>query len=874
MTQKETPLMRQYHQIKKKHADAVLFFRMGDFFETFEEDAVITAKVCGITLTKRNNGEAGEVPLAGFPHHQLDAYLPKLVRAGYRVAVCEQIEDPKLARGIVRRDVIEVVTPGVAMYDKLLDVKRNNYVSAVHISIHGSIAYIGFACADISTGEFFTMEIPLTDFRSTLETIMPAELVVSKNQFAEIKQFTEQMESPPALTRLEDWIFEQSFARDVLLNHFKTPTLKGFGVEELQSGQIVAGVVLHYITETQKSNAVQVTTLRHHDPSDYMILDYATRRNLELTFSLHDNNDATLIAHLDKTESPMGGRLFKKWITRPLRKLSVIERRLKAVRALLTNDATLRDIRHDISEIGDLERIIAKICARRCTPRDVTALRRGLQKIPLLRASMLSLQEPAFAQLSENMPPLDELIRYIGETFIDDPTAALGTGSVFRSGFSEELDEVCSAMRNGKTWVHNYQERLRQETSISTLKVGFNNVFGYYIEVTHTHKGKTPETWVRKQTMTNAERYITPELKEIEDKILNAEEKISSLEQNLFDQVLQKIIHFTEQIQTTAMSVAALDCLQSFATVAHEYNYCEPIVDETNILDIREGRHPVVERLLPIGKNFTANSLQLDCENEQIHIITGPNMSGKSCFLRQTALIVLLAQVGSFVPAHSAHCGMTDRIFTRVGAQDNLAAGESTFLVEMQEAANILNNATVKSLILLDEVGRGTATFDGISIAWSLAEYVHDVIGAKTLFATHYHELNELATLFPRIHNYQVEVKEINDTVIFTHKVIQGSTDHSFGIHVAQMAGLPPAVVQRATHILETLEGKKKEIPAIPIPPKQNSSSRTKDDSQLSIFEFKDDRIRERIKALDINSLTPLQALQTIADLQKEIKNS
>lgn len=873
MAQKETPLMRQYHQIKKKHADSILFFRMGDFFETFEEDAVITAKVCGITLTKRNNGEAGEVPLAGFPHHQLDAYLPKMVRAGYRVAVCEQLEDPKLARGIVRRDVIEVVTPGVAMYDKLLDVKRNNYVGSVFISIEKGIARVGFSCADISTGEFFTMEILLSDLRATLETIMPTELIVSKNQFAEIKQFIDQMENPPALTKLEEWIFEISFTRETLLRHFKTPTLKGFGVEELKSGQIAAGVVLYYITETQKSTASQITKLRHYDPSDYMTLDYATRRNLELTFSLHDNNDATLIAHLDKTQSPMGGRLFKQWITRPLRKLTVIQRRLNAVKTLLSNSRTLEDIRHDISEIGDLERIIAKVCARRCTPRDVTALKRGLQKVPLLRASMISYNEPTLLQLSEQIPDLHELVSYIDSVLIDEPTLALGTGSVFRPGFSQELDTVNEAMRNGKMWVSSYQERLRQETGISTLKVGFNNVFGYYIEVTHTHKSKTPESWIRKQTMTNAERYITPELKEIEDKILNAEQYISTIEQNLFDQILQHIIQHTEHIQSTAASIAALDCLQSFATVANEYHYSEPIVDESDILDIQQGRHPVVERLLPVGKSFTANSLHLNCSEQQIHIITGPNMSGKSCFLRQTALIVLLAQVGSYVPAHSAHCGMIDRIFTRVGAQDNLAAGESTFLVEMQEAANILNNATNRSLILLDEVGRGTATFDGISIAWSLAEYIHDNIGAKTLFATHYHELNELAGLFDRIHNYQVEVKEIEDTVIFTHKVINGSTDHSFGIHVAQMAGMPLSVVERSKQILRVLEGKKEELPSIPHT-KKESKHHHNTDSQLSIFEIRDDAIREKILALNINSLTPIQALQTLADLQKEALNT
>lgn len=874
MAHKETPLMRQYHQIKKKHADAILFFRMGDFFETFEEDAVITARVCGITLTKRNNGEAGEVPLAGFPHHQLDAYLPKLVRAGYRVAVCEQLEDPKQARGIVRRDVVEVVTPGVAMYDKLLDVKRNNYVGAAFIFIERGTAKVGLSCADISTGEFFTMEVLLSDLRATLETVMAAELIIPKGQYADLQQCIKAMEHPPSLTRLEDWLFEISFARETLLRHFKTPSLKGFGIEEMTGGQIAAGAVLHYILETQKTSASQITKVRYYDPSEYMVLDYATRRNLELTFSLHDNNDATLIAHLDKTQSPMGGRLFKQWLTRPLRKLTVIQRRLAAVKALKYQRNILADIRHDLSETGDLERLIAKICAHRCSPRDIIALKRGLQKIPLLRASIAVIADDSLSLLAEKMPLLDELITYIGATIIDDPSASLGTGSVFRPGVSAELDEVCAAMLHGKTWVHSYQERLRQETGISTLKVGFNNVFGYYIEVTNIHKTKTPDAWIRKQTMTNAERYITPELKDIEDKILNAEQHIGTIEQRLFEELLYRITQSTEQIQMTAAAVAALDCLQSFATIAHEYNYCEPIVDESDILDIKDGRHPVVERLLPVGHNFVANSVRLDCSSQQIHIITGPNMSGKSCYLRQTALIVLLSHVGSFVPATSAHCGMTDRIFTRVGAQDNLAAGESTFLVEMQEAANILNNATQRSLILLDEVGRGTATFDGISIAWSLAEYLHEYIGAKTLFATHYHELNELADSFPRIHNYQVEVREVGDSILFTHRVVTGSTDHSFGIHVAQMAGLPQQVVTRAHDILLTLEGKKKEIPTIPIPEVEKRINQPKDDGQLSIFEFRDDTIRDAIMAVNINSLTPLQALQALADLQKKVTDN
>ncbi|MFN8359485.1 MAG: DNA mismatch repair protein MutS [Candidatus Kapaibacterium sp.] len=866
MSTKQTPLMRQYSQIKQKNPDAILLFRMGDFFETFEGDAEITARVCGITLTKRNNGEAEAVPLAGFPHHQLDNYLPKLVRAGYRVAVCEQLEDPKLARGIVRRDVVEIVTPGVAMNDKLLDSKTNNYLSALyfHHQKTGEIL-VGLACADVSTGEFFTSEMSVQELGAVLETLTPAEIIVSKPQHKDITEHLSALTIQPSVTRLEEWIFDRQFASEKLIRHFKTHSLKGFGVEEMSAGLIAAGAALHYIAETQQGGVQQMRQLSVFNPSEFMTLDFATRRNLEIIFSMHDaGREGTLISILDKSRTPMGSRMFKRWITRPLRKPEAINRRLEAVSALFDNDASRDYLRSELAEIGDLERLISKISTGRANPRDVVSLKKGLQKIPSVRRILDDIPSPVLRALANSISPQMEVVQLIESALLDDAPAQLGAGTAFREGFSKEMDDYREAMYSGKNWIANYQQTERDATGIPSLKVSVNNVFGYFIEISNTHKNKAPEHYHRKQTVANAERYITPELKEIETKILTAEEKISDVETRLFTELRTKISEFTEQIQVLASRIAALDCLQSYAHVAREYNYCKPVIEESTVLNIKNGRHPVVERVLPIGEKFSANSTTLDTLTEQMHIITGPNMSGKSCYLRQVGLIVLLAQIGSYVPADAATIGMVDRIFTRVGAQDNITAGESTFLVEMQEAANILNNATAKSLILLDEVGRGTATFDGISIAWAIAEYLHQNTGAKTLFATHYHELNDLANQFERIKNYKVEVQEIGNSVIFTHRVLAGSSDHSFGIHVAQMAGLPPKVISRATEILKDLEQSGSKSSPQPI---QGDHS---DNYQLSFFEIKDDALRERIRNLDLNQLTPIMALQTLADLQKE----
>ncbi|MBS1537351.1 MAG: DNA mismatch repair protein MutS [Bacteroidetes bacterium] len=860
--------MRQYSQIKQKNPDAILLFRMGDFFETFEGDAEITAKVCGITLTKRNNGEAGEVPLAGFPHHQLDNYLPKLVRAGYRVAVCEQLEDPKLARGIVRRGVVEIVTPGVAMNDKLLDSKRNNYLAALHLFSQKSGQILaGVACVDVSTGHFFTSEVNVQDLGSLLEILSPAEIVVSKPQHKDITAHIEELSISPILTRLEDWIFDRQFAMENLLRHFKTTSLKGFGAEEQTAGIIAAGAALHYVSETQQGGASQIKRMNVFNPSEFMTLDFATRRNLEIVFSMNDlGREGTLISILDKTKTPMGGRMFKQWITRPLRTVEPIKRRLSAVRALVEHGASCDYLRSEMSEVGDIERLISKISTGRANPRDVVSLKKSLQKIPSIQSILTEIKSETIQKLSSSLLPLDEVVGLIEQALDDDVTVQLGTGACFRQGFSEEIDMYREAMYSGKNWIANYQATERETTGIPSLKVSFNNVFGYYIEITNTHKNKAPEHYNRKQTISTGERYTTPELKEIETKILTAEEKISEVEIRLFSELRTKIAEFTEQIQILASRIAALDCIQSFAHVAREYDYCEPEIDNSTTLNITNGRHPVVERVLPLGEHFSPNNTSLSTDTEQIHIITGPNMSGKSCYLRQVGLIVLLAQIGCYVPATSAHIGLVDRIFTRVGAQDNITAGESTFLVEMQEAANILNNASDRSLILLDEVGRGTATFDGISIAWAIAEYLHESTGAKTLFATHYHELNDLAGRFERICNYKVEVQEIGNSVIFTHKVTSGASDHSFGIHVAKMAGLPQLVIDRATEILQNLEQKgEKSIVT-------TSTSSTKDEGnyQLSFFEIKDDALREKIRNLDLNQLTPIMALQTLAELQKE----
>lgn len=873
MKEKETPLMKQYNQIKSKYPDSLLLFRMGDFFETFDDDAVTTSKICGIVLTKRNNGAGGETPLAGFPHHQLDSYLPKLVKAGYRVAVCEQLEDPKLARGIVKRGVVEVVTPGVAFYDKLLDTKTNNYVAGVYLKKDKALRRLtGVAIADISTGEFQVCELPITELKDLLTTLSPSEIIISKSQKDEIIPEIEKIPHKPLVTKRDDWIFEYDFSRDLLLKQFKTQNLKGFGVDDMTVGISAAGCVLNYITETQQSSINHLQKLSKLETSRFMSLDPATRRNLEITFS--SNSEGSLISVIDRTITPMGGRLLKKWVSMPLTNLEEILERQNCVAVIFDNFEIRSKLRSLLNGIGDTDRLISKISSGRANPRDCIALKNSIGIIPNLIDNLRLLNNSTIDKIVNKFADTDHIVELIANSLIDEPSVQLGTGQVFRHGYNDDLDLYIDAKTKGTDWIKNFQDSERDKSGINSLKVGFNNVFGYYIEVTKLHAHKVPDYFVRKQTLTNAERYTTPELKEIESKILGAEEKISEMEHSLFSSLRAVIAEFTSDIQNNSFLIANIDCLQGLASIAIENNYIKPIIDNSQDIELLEGRHPVVEKLLPVGEKFTPNDTFLNTGSEQIHIITGPNMSGKSCYLRQVAVITLLAQIGSFVPAKSAKIGLVDKIFTRVGAQDNLAAGESTFLVEMQEAANILNNASKKSLILLDEVGRGTATFDGISIAWAIAEYLHDNIGAKTLFATHYHELNELSERYERIVNYRVEVVETGSNIIFSHKVSKGSSDYSFGIHVAKMAGLPYNVIQRADEIMATLEGdehidlvsKSKKVDIKSIKTRKSNT----DTDQLAIFEFRDDSIREKLTQINIDTITPIQAFNLLAELKKE----
>lgn len=875
MKEKQTPLMRQYTQIKQKYPDTVLLYRLGDFFETFQDDAVITAKVCGIALTKRNNGAAGDMPLAGFPHHQLDNYLPKLVKAGYRVAVCEQLEDPKLARGIVKRGVTEVVTPGVALYDKLLDVKRNNYLASIHLhqdKQQGLIA--GFALVDVTTGEFLITEILPTKLSELILSYSPAEIIISKKDREQLSQYLKGIDELPHLSKLEEWIFEYQFALDSLLKQFNTKNLKGFGAEDSYAGIIAAGAIIHYINETQKGNLSQIRGLQVHNSLNYMPLDISTRKNLEIMYSQSGAKEGTLISILDKTQTPMGGRLIRKWVAMPLLDLHQINLRLDAVEELM-NDSKRNNIKNILSHIGDLERLISKVCSNRANPRDLVQIKNSLVSLKDIKKALTDYKSELISQIRDSIVPLDDLVMLITNAIKDEPSTAIGSGNIFRKGFSPELDDYINAKTNSKQWIQEYQEQERTKSGINSLKVGFNNVFGYYIDVTRIHSNKVPSYYDRKQTLANSERYTTPELKDMESKIFTAEEKIGVLESELFNTLLENIANFTQEIQNNAHLAAKIDSLQSFAQASSEYNYVKPEITENTELNFVDSRHPVIEKMLPVGVDFTPNSTEMNTQDNVIHIITGPNMSGKSCYLRQTALVVMMGQIGCYVPAKSAKFGIVDRIFTRVGAQDNIATGESTFLVEMQEAANILNNATEKSLILLDEVGRGTATFDGISIAWAIAEYIHEKIKAKTLFATHYHELNDLAERYSGIVNYKVEVFETGSDIVFTHKVSKGASDHSFGIHVAKMAGMPYYVVERANEIMQLLEDKSdssnKKAEKTPKIERINTKKAAQND-QLAIFEFRDDELRDRLKALKINNITPVQALQILSDLHTEAK--
>jgi len=862
--------MKQYQQVKAKHPDTILLFRMGDFYETFEEDAKTAARVLGITLTKRGNGAAGEVPLAGFPHHALDTYLPRLVKAGHRVAICEQLEDPKFAVGIVKRDVIEVVTPGVAFSDKVLQQKQNNYLAAVALPspLTQGDEMIGFAFIDVSTAEFGVTEFPLRNLPDQIHVLQPSELLVQKRDLETVESLLRD-KFRGLYTKVDDWVFNGDYCYEMLVNHFKTQSLKGFGVEHLKTGIVASGAVMHYLQETQKANLPHIKRVTPFDTSDYMVLDASTKRNLEITASLSGQSDGTLFAVLDRTQTAMGGRMLKAWVNRPLKKLEPIQQRLDAVKEFFGNDAARRDLREVLGQVGDLERLVARIATGRANPRELKQLERSLSFIPSVKMHVRVLTATTLKEMHGRLNTLDQLVKLLHDAIEDDPPLSMVEGGIIRKGYNQELDDLRTVAFSGKDWIAKLQAQERQRTGIPSLKVGYNNVFGYYIEITNTHKDKVPGDYIRKQTLTNAERYVTPELKEYEEKVLHAEEKILALETRIFNEVRVAIAEYSADILENARILATFDCFVSLADVAVESNYVCPDVDNSTRLEIKEGRHPVIERLLPPGERYTANSTLMDTESDQILIITGPNMSGKSSYLRQVGLIVLLTQVGSFVPAAEARIGLVDRIYTRVGASDNISSGESTFLVEMHEAATIVNTSTSRSLILLDEVGRGTSTFDGISIAWALTEYLHSRIGAKTLFATHYHELNELADLFPRIKNYKVDVREYGDKVIFLHKVLPGFADHSYGIQVAQMAGLPEEVTERAKKILKNLEESELNVYSSG---RQLKGRIPPPDIQMTLFEVKDDRLREDIRKLDVENMTPMDALQKLADLKKQIE--
>lgn len=859
--------MRQYRQIKEKHADTVLLFRLGDFYETFGDDAVATAKACGITLTKRNNGSAGEIPLAGFPHHQLDTYLPRLVRAGHRVAVCEQLEDPKQAKGIVKRDVVEVVTPGVVLYDKLLDHTKNTYLVALSASTSTNDV-VGVAVADVSTGMLSAGDISRQHVASLLESLQPAEILVNKAERDIWEPVLDKLPFAAARTRIEPWIFASDFAESTLLRQFNTSSLKGFGVDHALLGISAAGAIMHYVSEAQRGALQQFTSVRLLSTDTTMILDASTRRNLEIHASMSGGDPAgALVSMIDYTVTPMGARLLRWWLQSPSTALAPIQRRHRIVRGFLRESTVRDDVRMHLGKVGDIERMLTKVMTNRATSRDLVALRSSLQQIPLVIDTLQQSRHTELTELVHGLDPHLALVARLETSLEDEPPLQIGTGRMFRAGYRTDLDEATYALNHGREWIAEYQERERKATGISTLKVSTTNVFGYFLEVPNTHKAKVPEHYHRKQTLANAERYITEELKAFEERLLNAESIVHALETQLLDELRSTIAEHGVSIQQTAHRLAVIDALVGFAHLSHVHSYVEPEMHEGTELEIIGARHPVIERLLPAGVSYTPNDVRMDTTSSQVHILTGPNMSGKSSYLRQVGLIVFLAHVGCFVPAASARIPRTDRIFTRVGAQDNIMAGESTFLVEMQEAANILHNATDRSLILLDEVGRGTATFDGISIAWAIAEYLHDTVGAKTIFATHYHELTSITETCPRVKNLQVEVREVGDTIVFTHRVTPGHSDHSFGIHVATMAGLPRSVVQRATQLLVSLEGEHVQAPVLQRE-RQPSSSTGLTTPQYSLFEVQDDALRSRIACLDLDAMTPLQALQTLAELK------
>ena len=855
--------MKQYLEFKAMHPDAILLFRVGDFYETFLQDAVMASEILGITLTKRANGAAQSVELAGFPHHALDTYLPKLVRAGKRVAICDQLEDPKLTKKLVKRGITELVTPGVAVNDNILDHKENNFLAAVHFEKKMA----GVAFLDISTGEFLTAQGTCEYVDKLLNGIMPKEVLFERTKRAE---FEENFGSRFFTYELEDWIFTSEAAHDRLLKHFETKNLKGFGVENLKLGIVASGAILHYLDMTQHTQISHITHLSRIEEDKYVWLDQFTIRNLELYGTMHEGGK-TLVNIIDRTITPMGARLLKRWVAFPLKDVKPIEERLNIVDEFFRSPDLKETLDVNMSVIGDLERVISKVAVGRVTPREVVQLKVALGAILPIKEACLASDNDGLRRIGEQLNPCPNIREKIERTITMDPPNMLNRGGVIANGVSAELDDLRNISHSGKDYLLQLQQRESERTGIPSLKVSYNNVFGYYIEVRNTHKDKVPEDWIRKQTLTAAERYITQELKEYEEKILGAEEKILSLETQIFNELVLELTEYIPAIQVNSNLVAKLDVLMSFAKTSEENHYVRPAVNDSDVIEIKQGRHPVIERQLPIGEQYVANDLTLDSQSQQIIMITGPNMAGKSALLRQTALIVLMAQIGCFVPADAASIGVVDKIFTRVGASDNISMGESTFMVEMNEAASIINNLSQKSLVLFDELGRGTSTYDGISIAWSIVEYIHEhpKAKAKTLFATHYHELNEMEKLFPRIKNYNVSVKEVDGKVIFLRKLVRGSSEHSFGIHVAKLAGLPNKVVNRANEILEQLEvGNSKS----PISDGSKPARKKPEAVQLSLFQLDDpilEAVRDEINHLDINNLTPIEALNKLNEIKK-----
>jgi len=859
-----TPMMKQFLDLKAKHPDAVMLFRCGDFYETYSTDAVVAAEILGITLTKRANGKGKTVEMAGFPHHALDTYLPKLVRAGKRVAICDQLEDPKMTKKLVKRGITELVTPGVSINDNILNYRENNFLAAVHFG-KGAC---GVAFLDISTGEFLTAEGPFDYVDKLLNNFAPKEVLFERGKRG---MFEGNFGSKFFTFELDDWVFTETTAREKLLKHFETKNLKGFGVEHLKNGIIASGAILQYLIMTQHTQIGHITSLARIEEDKYVRLDKFTVRSLELIGSMNDGG-SSLLNVIDKTISPMGARLLKRWLVFPLKDVLPINERLNVVEYFFRQPDFKELIEEQLHLIGDLERIISKVAVGRVSPREVVALKVALQAIEPIKEACLEADNASLNRIGEQLNICKSIRDRIEKEINNDPPLLINKGGVMKSGVNAELDELRQIAYSGKDYLLQIQQRESELTEIPSLKIGYNNVFGYYIEVRNTHKDKVPQEWIRKQTLANAERYITQELKEYEEKILGAEDKILILETQLYMELVQALSEFIPAIQVNANQIARLDCLLSFANVARENNYIRPVIEDNDVLDIRQGRHPVIEKQLPIGEKYIANDVVLDSSSQQIIIITGPNMAGKSALLRQTALITLLAQIGSFVPAESAHIGL---VFTRVGASDNISVGESTFMVEMNEAADILNNLSSRSLVLFDELGRGTSTYDGISIAWAIVEHIHEHPKAKarTLFATHYHELNEMEKSFKRIKNYNVSVKEVDNKVIFLRKLERGGSEHSFGIHVAKMAGMPKSIVKRANDILKQLEADNRQQGIASKP--MAEVGETRGGMQLSFFQLEDPvlcQIRDEILNLDVNNLTPLEALNKLNDIKRIVK--